>query len=145
MATQRVRTGAIQVTGLRELSRSLKKMDDPAASKELRSANKRIAEMVAEDARGAAYAVGGVAAHVAPSIKASAGQQSAGVALGGSAYPMAGGAEFGSQRYKQFKPWRGNGPDAGYFVYPAIRQDLDRIESEYGKALDELARKVGLL
>lgn len=30
------------------------------------------------------------------------------------------GAEFGSNRYPQFPRWRGSGPGAGYFLYPAL-------------------------
>jgi hypothetical protein len=144
MATQRIRSGDIQVEGLAELSRALRKLEGAEWSKELRDANKSVADLVAKDARAAAYSLGGVAAHVAPSIGARASQQSAGVAFGGARYPMAGGAEFGSNRFKQFKPWRGNGSDAGYFVYPAIRQDLDRIETEYTRAIDALAKRAGL-
>lgn len=140
----RIRTGMVQVDGLRELNKALKDMG-PELKGELRKTNKTVADFVAVDAKSAAYSVGGVAAHVAPSIKASAGAESAGVSLGGGRYPMAGGAEFGSNKFKQFKPWRGNGSDAGYFVYPAIRQDADRIETEYGVAMDRLLRKANLI
>lgn len=143
MATQRIRSGTVAVEGLTELNRALRRMG-PEFPKEMRAVNKTVAEFVANDARSNAYSLGGVAAHVAPSIKASAGTTSAGVAFGGPSWPMAGGAEFGSIRYKQFQPWRGNGPDAGYFVYPAIRQDADRIEDEYTEAVDDLIKKVGL-
>lgn len=142
-SSSRIRTGTIQVEGLVELNRALKQLG-PTFPKELRKANKTVADLVAQDAKAAAHSIGGVAAHVAPSIKASAGAQFAAVSLGGTAYPMAGGAEFGSYRYKQFKPWRGNGSDAGYFVYPAIRRDADRIETEYGHALTELLDRTGL-
>ena len=121
--TQRIRTGFIQVDGLRELDAALKSLG-PELRKELRTTNKAVATLVANDARSAAYSIGGVAAHVAPSIKASAGTQSAGVALGGPAYPMAGGAEFGAGQdrmrdrrtgqyigFRQFQPWRGNSSD----------------------------------
>ena len=141
--TTRIRSGEVNVEGLDQLSRALKEMG-PEFGKELRKTNKAVADFVAADAKAAAYSVGGVAAHVAPSIKATAGATSAGVGFGGSAYPMAGGAEFGSLRYKQFQPWRGNSSDAGYFVYPAIRQDAERIETEYAHAVDDLIRRVGL-
>jgi hypothetical protein len=41
-------------------------------------------------------------------------------------------------RFKQFKPWRGSSPSAGYFVYPAIRQDADRIVTEFSDAVDKV-------
>lgn len=138
--SQKVRSGTVQVHGLPELSRALKAIG-PDAQKELREASRRVARFVADDARAAALSIGGVAAHVAPSIKPVGGVSGAGVALGGAAYPMAGGAEFGSLRFKQFKPWRGNGSDAGYFVYPAIRADADRIETEFTDAVDDIIKR----
>lgn len=138
--SQKVRSGTVQVHGLPELSRALKAIG-PDAQKELREASRRVARFVADDARAAALSIGGVAGHVAPSIKPVGGVSGAGVALGGAAYPMAGGAEFGSLRFKQFKPWRGNGSDAGYFVYPAIRADADRIETEFTDAVDDIIKR----
>jgi hypothetical protein len=46
------------------------------------------------------------------------------VRYGGKPYDM--GAEFGSYQYHQFKIWRGNDDDAGYFLWPAIRQFRDK-------------------
>lgn len=141
--SQRIKTGAVEVHGLAELNRALKKVegDTPNA---LRDANKKVAQTVTDKARGRATGLGGVAAHVAPSLRASAGATSAGVAGGGAAFPMFGGAEFGSIRYAQFAPWRGSGPDAGYFLYPAIRDEAPHIEEEYREVLDNLIRKAGL-
>lgn len=132
----RQRTGAVKVEGLRELNRALRELG-PDARAGLKDASRRVSELVAGDARSAAYSLGGVAAHVAPSIKSRAAMNGgASVAIGGARYPMAGGAEFGSRRFKQFKPWRGNGMEAGYFLYPTIRRDSDRIATEYTSALD---------
>ena len=130
----------LRVHGLSELNRTMKALG-PEVQKELKETNKSVAEFVADDARAAAHTLGGVAAKVAPSIKAKGGTTSAGVSFGGAAYPFAGGAEFGAMKYKQFKPWRGNSSDAGYFVYPAIRQDADRITTEYTEAIDALMRR----
>lgn len=140
----KLRAGSIRVEGLRELNKALRDIG-PEARAELKAASKKIADFVTEDARSAASSLGGVAAKSAPSLAPRAGiGGSAGVAFGGAAYPFAGGAEFGSQRYKQFQPWRGNGPSAGYFLYPSIRQDADRIVTEYTAALDDVVKKVGL-
>jgi len=141
--SQRIKTGAIEVHGLRELDRALKMVESDTPNA-LRDTNKKVAEKVTSSARGRAAALGGVAAHVAPSLKATAGARSAGVAGGGAWYPMFGGAEFGSIRYPQFQPWRGSGSDAGYFLYPAIRDEVPHIEDEYREALNELIRKAGL-
>lgn len=137
----RVRTGDIRVEGLRQLNAALKAIG-PDARKELKEASKSAADMVATDARGIAQGLGGVARHVAPSIKPVASVAgSAAVSIGGSGYEMAGGAEFGSLRFKQFQPWRGNGSDAGYFLYPAIRQDVDRIVTEFTDAVDRIIKR----
>ncbi len=135
-----IKTGTIRVDGLRELSRALKTMDKELG-KDLQKANKSAATLVASHAAAAAYSLGGVAGHVAPSLKASAGRQSASVSGGGAAYPMFGGAEFGSIRFHQFQPWRGSDSDAGYFLYPTIRRDVDQIVELYAEALDNLLGK----
>lgn len=133
--SQRIKSGTVKVEGLVELNRALRAIG-PEAQKELGQASREVADLVARDARSAAYSLGGVAAHVAPSIKPTGGVSGAGVAFGGAAYPMAGGAEFGSIRYKQFKPWRGSDSSAGYFVYPAIRRDAEQIVETFGDAID---------
>lgn len=146
MASTRIRTGTIAVHGLDDLSRALKALD-PGLQKELRATNKKVAEGVAAKARGRASSIGGVAAHVAPSLKATAGAKSASVGGGGSAHPAFGGAEFGGRgrpTTQQFQPWRGSGPGAGYFVYPTIRDEAPRITDDYREAIDAVTRKAGL-
>lgn len=138
--SQKIRSGTVKVDGLTELNRALRAIG-PEAQKELKEASREVAGFVASDARSAAYSQGSTLAHIAPSIQAKGLQTSASVQLGGSAYPMAGGAEFGSIRYKQFRPWRGNGPDAGYAVYPTIRRDANKIvdtfEDRVGRIIDK--------
>lgn len=56
------------------------------------------------------------------------------VVYGGQGYSM--GAEFGAYRYNQFKTWRGNQDDAGYFLWPTIRKFRD------DDMLDEWAKEV---
>lgn len=137
----RIRSGDVRVHGLAQLNRALRAIG-PDARKELKAASQEAAEMVATGARAAALSIGGVAAHVAPSIKPVASMSgSAGVAIGGSTYPMAGGAEFGSIRFKQFKPWRGSSSDAGYFLYPTIRRDADRVVENYVDHLDGIIKR----
>lgn len=65
------------------------------------------------------------------------------------------GAEFGADRnqrrmgrphgkvapvkgWNQFEPWRGNDTGAGYFLWPAIRQQSDEILNRYTALFDEL-------
>lgn len=144
--TTRVKSGAVEVEGLREAVKALKALDDKAPG-ELRDASKGIAEDVAGKAKARASSLGGVAAHVAPTISARAGATSAGVGLGGAGNPEAMGAEFGGGRRpttQQFQPWRGNGESAGYFVYPTIRDESDHIVDQFTDAIDDLTRKLGL-
>lgn len=153
MATKRVRSDTVAVTGLAKLNKELRAMGG-GLQKELAQTNRAVAGFVADDARGAAESLGGVAAKAAPSIRATGGVKSAGVGFGGAAYPFGAGAEFGAghdvprqrttgtyEGFNQFGPWKGNGQTAGYFVYPTIRRDAPRIEGEYAKALDALLKK----
>lgn len=143
MAVTRIKSGSVDVEGLRELQRALRELPKEHR-RELTKANKEAANIVTGRAKARAFSLGGVAAHVAPGIRASAGQTSAGVAFGGPAYPMAGGAEFGSIKYKQFAPWRGNGPDAGYFVYPTIRDDAGEWIEPYEESIRDAIKRAGL-
>lgn len=143
MAKINAKGQGVKVTGLVELNKALKALG-PEVQKELKAANFEVGSMVADDARSIALGLGDVAAKVAPSIKATKTAVGAAVSFGGAAYPFAGGAEFGALRFKQFKTWRGNGSDAGYFVYPAIRQDADQIETTYVERIDDIMRKNGM-
>jgi hypothetical protein len=137
----RYRTGEIEVHGLKELAQALKELGGDLP-RELRETNKAVAAKVADSARGRAHALGSTAAHVAPTIKASAGAQSAAASFGG--VPEAAGAEFGGRgrpTTQQFLPHRGT---EGYFVFPAIRDEAPHIEDEYRESLDKLIRKAGL-
>ena len=137
---------SIGVTDLDKLARQFKELggDTP---KRLRETNKKAAQQVAPKARAAAFAQGSTLAHVAPSIKAAAGAQFAGIAGGGPAHPAFGGAEFGGRgrpTTQQFQPWRGNGENAGYAVYPTIRKELPNIEETYRTDIEDLIKEVGL-
>jgi hypothetical protein len=140
VASKKIRTGDVVVHGLPELSRALKAIG-PEAQRELRDSSKDVARFVATDAAGMARALGSTAARVAGTIRPVGGVSGAGVSFGGAANPEAGGAEFGSNRFKQFKPWRGSGSGAGYFLYPTIRRDMDRVVEEFTEAVDRIIKK----
>lgn len=145
------------------LNRALRKLPKAAVT-QLRDASQAIATRVADDARVRAQSVGGVAALVAPTLRVGRDRVPA-VKMGSSqTLPDSGdgwererdstnqtigdvmwGAEFGGGRRattRQFAPWRGSGRDAGYFLYPAIRQDEDWIEERYSEALGEALEAV---
>lgn len=133
----KIRTGDVQVEGLDDLRKALKALG-PDAQKELKDASKGVASFVAADVKSAAQGFGGVAAHVAPSVSAVGGVSGAGVAFGGSSYPMAGGAAWGSKRFKQFKPYLGS---IGYFPYRQIKANADRIVTEFTAAVNKVIVK----
>jgi hypothetical protein len=138
--------GAVNVEGLRELKRAFREFDQET-KKELSRAGKALAVDIAAEARSEAHGLGGVAAKVAPSIKPttlSYGLLNAGVVVGGEAYPMALGAEFGGRgrpTTQQFQPHKGR---TGYFVYPTIRREAGQIEERMLDALDAAIQKAGL-
>lgn len=133
----------VNIEGLAELRKALKQVSD-AAPKELAQAGKATASFVADHARGRAEGLGGVAAHVAPSIRPSGTQRGGAITFGGSSYPMAAGAEFGGRgrpTTQQFQPHLGR---TGYFIYPTIREDAEQIEEHFSDAIDHLMRKYDL-
>lgn len=133
----------LRVDGIKELNAALKQLGVEFKG-EMRRTLKEIADVEAAHAKAAAQGLGSTAAHVAPSIKASAGAQFAGISLGD---PAAAGAEFGGRgrpTTQQFQPWRGNGEDAGYFVWPTIRKDGPSIDEKAAEGMERLIKKAGL-
>lgn len=43
--------------------------------------------------------------------------------------------------WNQFRPWRGVGPDAGYAIYPTIRQNQVQIREMYEDMVDKITRE----
>lgn len=135
------------VAGLRKALRTLPK----EASARLRDASVDIAEDVARKAGARARMVGGAAAYVAPTIKARRDRVPKIVMGGTTRLPardgaarkgtrqtvgnVVWGAEFGSDRFRQFSPWRGNDTGAGYFLWPTVRAESDSTIERYGDAL----------
>jgi hypothetical protein len=145
--------GGVKVAGLRELRKELRKLDDSGLTDELRQANIDVAEMVVRSAQGKASTR---QQRKAAGTLRPGKQAGRAVVIGGNAeVPWFGGAEFGAAQgqrrvgpsgrtfvgFNQFEPWRGNGSDAGYFLYPAIRDDTPQIIETYGDALDRITRK----
>lgn len=129
-----------RIDGLREFRNELK---DVAAEmpRELRSGLKDIVELMAPKVRSAFESGGGVLPKVAPSVKVLAQQTGASIRIGGTQYPFALGAEFGSAQFKQFQPWRGSGGDAGYALYPTVRAEREHLVDDVGDLMERLASK----
>lgn len=109
-----------------------------ALPEEMAKADRDVAEQVAKDARAEAYSIGGVAAHVAPSIETDGAEVRLG---GGPQWAMAAGAEFGRDDFAQFKPYTGSGDSAGYFLYPAIERTAGEQIERYAEAADDALGK----
>jgi hypothetical protein len=135
----------IDVEGLAQFRAALRRVDADFA-RQVKVANVDAAEMVVARARANAAAQGGVAAKAARSLRAAQTAAAAKVRLGSAADPYALGAEFGGgsrPQTRQFKPWRGSGGGAGYFLYPAIRASRSQIVGLYAAALARIAREAG--
>ena len=149
---------SVKVAGLSDLRRELKKLDDGKLMDELKDANYEVAQMVVDRAQ--AKAAGDTSkrrkqrqkamASLRPSRQAARAQ----VVGGGADVPFFGGSEFGAMQnqkrntyrgtiigWNQFDAWKGNGSDAGYALYPAIREATDDIVATYGDAMERIAGK----
>lgn len=145
--------GGIRIRGMRELQRALRQIDKELP-KELAAANQRVAQHVVDEATSRAKALGPMQAKGARSLSAARQQRIAAIRYGGARYPMAMGAEFGAGQntlrqtsrgavrgWNQFRSWRGSGGNAGYFLFPTLRREGDRVVDLYGDVLEDLIAK----
>ena len=139
--------GIVRVEGLREVDRTLRKMDSEMAAG-LRSESKDIAEVVARDARTRVPVVSGKAQG---SIKAGAQGKGAYVQGGKKAVPYYGWLDFGSRTPKTGNPrtvgpWAksGKGPRGGRFIYAALDSREREVTAAVEHAVSEALTKVGL-
>lgn len=139
--------------GFDEARRALKKMQDPEKSREYKQANFDIAnEVVIPAAR--ANASTRLQRRAAGTLVAVRTESGGSVRLG-QGFPAALGAEFGADRnqprrvfrygksftasgFNQFNPWRGSDGDAGYFLWPAIREQEGEIINRYDRLFRDL-------
>ncbi len=125
----------IRVTGLKELRSELRQVDTKLP-KLLQKANKKVAELVAEETRSNLSSMGGSAVKVVPTVKALAQQMRAQVKAGGKGASIgelvAGGNLFGSKRYKQFPP------PGVYGIYKALADKNEEIVEAYADALEDM-------
>lgn len=142
--------GFVRVTGLKDLQKALRAVDK-ALPREMGTASQKVAQHVVNEATTAAQSLGPMWAKAARSLSAARQQRVAAIRFGGPRYPFALGAEFGAIRniarptargtvagWNQFRPWRGSGPGSGYFLYPTVRREGDRIVDLYAQVIDDL-------
>lgn len=144
---------AAKVTGIRDIQRALRQVDGQS-QKKLREVGNRAVQRIVVKAQANASTPMEKAA--AATLRAQSQQRYAAIKLGRARVPFALGAEFGAGRnstrrrstgtyvgYRQFKPWRGNGEDAGYFMYPAIRAERQQTISDYLAGIGQLLDQAG--
>lgn len=147
----RIQSG-IEIRGLKDLRKALRDVDEKLP-KELANVNQDVARFVIDRAQGRAATP--LENRAARTMKAARQQQVALIRLGGARYPEALGAEFGAGQntlrnttrgvmvgWNQFRPWRGSGSGAGYFLFPTIRDDTPQIIDMYYELIDEFTRRV---
>jgi hypothetical protein len=128
----------IVVKGLTELRAALKELKDIEGKKEFKAAGYDIAaNVVSPKAKGTAAGLGPMWAKAAETLRPAKIATGGGIRFG-SGFGGAFGAEFGSGKYHQFKPWRGSGAGAGYFLWPTIRDSADEILATYERNLQPL-------
>lgn len=130
----------VEVTGLKELRRELRKLEgDGAWKKDLRDAGLKAATIVATDAKASAMRASNprMGTRAANTIRPLASQTSGTVAAGSKAVPWTLGHIWGSNQFRQF-PKRIKG---GYHLYPAIEKNADKIVEIYADAIDDLTKK----
>jgi hypothetical protein len=140
-------TYRIQADGLRDLIRDYRRAGD-SIGKQVAKANKAFVNRVAvpaakANARGRTNPRAGRA--VEASIRGLGSQTRAQMAGGGKKVPHYAGHEFGSVRFKQFparSPRRGRG-NAGYIMYPAVYDNIERLRDAYADTIDALLRAKG--
>lgn len=142
----------VEVRGLRDFRKELKKLNDKELEKDLKDVNQDVAKLVIRRAQGNADSR--MENRAAQTLRASRSQAAAQVVLDSRKFGGVLGAEFGAQRNKprttsrgtvlgwnQFKEWRGSGQTAGYFFFPAIRESEDEVVEMYGDGMDKLTKK----
>lgn len=136
----------IEIKGLKQLRRELKKLEDQGLINKVKDLNVKVADLVVKTAQSKASGVGRQQAAAAKDLSARRRANSAAIALGGRGRTKewAIGAEFGSHRYGQFPPFRGNQwsdpPTVGYFLHPAIRDKSDEIVEMFGDGIEDITR-----
>ena len=145
----------VEFEGFDEARRALAKLGDIEKSKAYKTANYDIAkDVVIPAAMANARALGKMQVRAAQTLEPLRTAAGGSVKLG-KGFAGALGAEFGAdknqrrqgrphgksvqvQGWNQFEAWRGSDTGAGYFLWPAIREQTDEIVNRYSKLFDEL-------
>ena len=156
MARARRTDATVNVKGLDQFRRELRKIQQEGGADGislLKEANTRVANYVIAKAQAKAAGVGRMQHKAALSMRAGKQQARATIIGGGAKMPYFFGAEFGAYPgvrrtrnnrnfvgFNQFERWKrpGNG-NAGYFLFPTMRDESRKIIDMYGDELDKIA------
>ncbi len=145
----------IYFAGIDETRAALKELGDIESTREFKAAGKAVAnDVVIPAARAEAAGWGRLQERAAETLKAASIATGGALRFGGG-FAAALGAEFGAMRdqrrntargvvygWNQFLPWRGSSGDAGYFLWPAIRQEAPAIVEKYATELGPLWKRL---
>ena len=137
-----MRIEPIQVEGLREFSRDLRRMDKDAP-KGLRLAGNKAADIVVAEAKPKVPIGPGKGGHASSSIKAASTRTAARVSAGGKKYPYYPWLDFGGRvgrRRSVKRPFL----KQGRYLWKAYADKRDEIEKTLQAELENVARGAGL-
>ena len=129
----------IEIEGLREFMRNLRDMDQ-ALPKALRLAGNEAAAVVVDDARSRMPRRSGRAVK---SVKARSTRTAVRIAAGSKAAPYVPWLDYGGKVGPNNSVERKFEPD-GRYVYPAFRDNRERVDDAYRNALRTIARQAGI-
>jgi len=143
----------IRIEGLNETRAAVKRLADPEKTRQYKAVGFTIArDVVIPAAKGKAS--NRLERRAAGTLKPVRTVTGGAVRLGGG-FPAALGAEFGANRnqtragnpggrpaqvrgWNQFQPWRGSDAGAGYFMWPAIREQTGEIVNRWADMIEKL-------
>jgi len=134
----------VRVEGVDEARRAFRRLPKEA-KKSLRDRTRDLSEALASSARRAGMASDAQSAAVAGLVKARRGETPF-IAGGGTtrvtststpAYKIIFGAEFGSNRLKQFRPHRGK---LGYWLFPTVEREKTKITKAWLDVADDVIK-----
>jgi len=132
---------SIKVTGLKEFSRSLRKIDSEAP-KQLRLLGNRIAQVVVREAQTKIPSGPPARGHVSSSIRASSTRTAVRVSGGGKRFPYYGWLEFGGAVGIK-KSVRRPVKKEGRYIWPAFVANKARLQADLRTGLVETAKSAG--
>ena len=119
----RLLTANVKVVGGNELARAWNGLPQDVQDA-IAKVNAQLTRAIINDAKHWAQVTGKQQVRAAAQLESTTNPRTGKISLSSSTnLPYAMGAEYGSNQYRQFKRWRGAGNNAGYFLWPALRDN----------------------